>query len=569
VRTHPDSAAAGDAAPLRVGAYARVSTTNQLLENDSSLDTQLHRIRQRASYESDEAKHSGRRAWRITAEYREEGRSGKDTERPALQRMLADVAAGKLDAVCVTKIDRITRSLIDFYDLWSAFEEHHVEFFALDDKFETASATGRAMLKITLVFAELERERTSERTREKTLARRSAGKWFGGQIPFGYRVHPTNKTSLEVDPATAKLVRTEFFEKFLEVGSARAVLRHVNRRGILRPTGTSRRGKKLGGTSFAAQGVLTLLSNPVYVGKRRMESGELIDCSWPGIIEPELFQRAQDLLARNSADRPNPRRSPHYVYLLEGLLRCGSCHGGMSRAIGHGRTRAYFYYRCSRKQRSAGHACMLREVPAEAVEKFVLEQLRGLSIDPDAIRAAVREVNAGRDDAAAKLRSEADKVKASLTAARKTIASLTDAIEAGGDAAALVARLREREAQVADLRRELATLEEKVAATERQTVSAEAVVEGYTQLHRLLDDAIAADAREELRDVLRAIIDVVEWREDPSEPRSGEALIQLFEIPAGFWAPEKDKPDDPAAVNQRFVGLSRLAPRRGLEPRTR
>src|SRR4051812_43835796 len=102
-------------ASKRVGAYMRVSTMNQVLEYDSSLDTQRERIRQRVEYEAKQAAHRTTVPWQLADEYREEGRSGKNTDRPALQRLLADVKAGKLDIVCVTKLDRITRSLLDFY----------------------------------------------------------------------------------------------------------------------------------------------------------------------------------------------------------------------------------------------------------------------------------------------------------------------------------------------------------------------------------------------------------------------------------------------------------------------
>lgn len=167
-------------APIRVGAYARVSTTNQLLANDNSLDTQIQLIKSRVQYECGRAQDG--RPWELVAEYREEGKSAKNTDRPELKRLMADVAAGKLDVVCVTKIDRITRSLIDFYELWGTFEKHGTEFIALNDNFETRSATGKAMLKITLVFAELERERTAERTKEKVEQRRQQGMWFGSTL---------------------------------------------------------------------------------------------------------------------------------------------------------------------------------------------------------------------------------------------------------------------------------------------------------------------------------------------------------------------------------------------------
>jgi site-specific DNA recombinase len=143
------------AAPLRIASYARVSSTNQVLAHDSSVDTQLTLIRDRAKLEAHFRKSNGQRPWEIVEEYREEGRSGKDTDRPELSRLREAVQARKVDAVVVTKVDRITRSLLDFYSLTREFEEHDVEFISLGDNIDTSNAAGRAMIKLLLVFAEL------------------------------------------------------------------------------------------------------------------------------------------------------------------------------------------------------------------------------------------------------------------------------------------------------------------------------------------------------------------------------------------------------------------------------
>ncbi|MHB8877484.1 MAG: recombinase family protein [Myxococcaceae bacterium] len=532
---------------LRVGAYARVSTSNQLLEHDSSLDTQFELMRKRAEYQAVQARSSRMPPWKIVGEYREEGRSGKNIDRPELQRLLADVRDGKLDLVCVTKIDRITRSLTDFYTLWGTFEEHDVEFIALNENFDTTNASGRAMLKITLVFAELERERTSERTKEKIQARRQAGLWFGGQVPLGYQVNPKNPTTLDVDERAATMIRRDFFESYLDLGTARSLARHLSRRDIRRPKRKTKRGEIRGGTSFTTQSVLNILRNPVYIAKRSVSDGRLVDCQWKPIVPVELFERVKALLAKNGVDRPTGRPSVQHVFLLEGLFRCGACGSAMSRASGTGRNGAHFYYRCSRRHRTAAEGCKTKDVPVAAVEKFILDQLRQYSADKKAIIDAVKKVNAGRDEQLTKLANELAQARAAQLQVAKQIAKLVDAVEAEGNVEALKARLREREAEQAKLRTDVINLEAKKQVLERETLNAQVVAEGYRRLPRLIDEAMRLNAHEELRGLLQSVVNVIEWRPDPENPRRGEALIKLFELPKDFWSVEGSENKQPSA----------------------
>ena len=305
--------------PMRVGAYVRVSTTNQLIDNDSSLDTQLHLIKQRADYESKRAAQMKDRPWQVIKEYREEGFSGKDTDRPALQQLLADVKAGKIDAVAVTKLDRFSRSLSDFFSMWETLEAANVEFVSLGDNFDTSSATGRAMIKIVLVFAELERERTSERTKEKIAVRREQGLWFGGSVPIGYRTKPDNKTTLEFHPDHADTAKA-IFRDYLKIGSARGLVTYLAKQGIKRPSRKSQRGKMFGGGYFATQVLIDMLSNPTYIAKRQLEDGRLIDCAWEPLIDSETFDRVQALLAKNSEKRPSGKKLERVYGRLPELL---------------------------------------------------------------------------------------------------------------------------------------------------------------------------------------------------------------------------------------------------------
>jgi site-specific DNA recombinase len=511
---------------------------NQVLDHDSSIDTQLTLIRHRETFERQRAaSQSDWRPWQIVSEYREEGRSGKNTDRPELQRLLADVRAGKLDVVAVTKIDRITRSLIDFYDLWETFQKHKVEFVSLNDQFETTTAAGRAMLKLTLVFAELERERTSERTREKVEVRREAGKWFGGAIPFGYKANPNNPTTLDVDEAAAEIVRRDFFEKFLELGSARALTRYLAQHSITRPKRVTRRGNEAGGTTITTQGVLNLLSNSLYIARRRLDDEREVECNWPPIIERQLFDQVQAKLNANKVDRPSGKPTTGHVYILEGLLRCGACGSMMVRASGTGRNGLYFYYRCGKKNHTASQACRVRDIPVGAVEKFVIDQLKDYAVNKTAIVEAVRIANEGRNTDLVKVEDELVRARAALAVKAQELGKLADAIEQGGTGmTTLVQRMRERQVQADALKTEVMDLETKRNVLRTQTLDAEVIAEGYSRLPFVLDEAVRVEAHAELQNLLQAIIQVVEWHERPGNPKEGWAEIELLKLPEDFWA---------------------------------
>ena len=170
----------------RCALYARVSTDRQANVIDGSLD------QQRDALQSDiqnRVRLGGTGDWQIHDLYVDEGESGKSLDRPAMQRMIADIRAGKVDTVITPKLDRISRSLPDFYILLKLFQENGVEFICLRERFDTTTSTGRAVLKMMLVFAELEREQTSERTKEAYRARAKKGIRSGGRV-WGYDLNP-------------------------------------------------------------------------------------------------------------------------------------------------------------------------------------------------------------------------------------------------------------------------------------------------------------------------------------------------------------------------------------------
>ncbi len=233
--------------------------------------------------------------------YDDGGLSGGTMERPALQRLLADVDQGVIDVVVVYKVDRLTRSLTDFAKMVEVFDAHAVSFVAVTQQFNTTSSMGRLTLNVLLSFAQFEREVTGERIRDKIAASKQKGIWMGGLVPLGYEVH---ERRLIVNQSEAETVR-EIFRRYLELGSVRLLMEELNRRGIRSKVRVARNGKTSGGNSLSRGALYVLLSNPIYIGEIRHKC-----IRHPGLHEPiverELWEKTQ-LLLRSQAVRGRSR----------------------------------------------------------------------------------------------------------------------------------------------------------------------------------------------------------------------------------------------------------------------
>jgi site-specific DNA recombinase len=227
---------------LRIAGYVRVSSVRQATEGDS-LQAQQSEIEQEVDFRK------RRESWDVSSLdfYVDAGRSAKDQNRPELQRLKRDIAAGEIDIVICFKLDRITRSLKDFVDLWELFHERDVDVISLREKFDTSMPTGEAMLQLIMVFAQLERRMTAERTSSIMKDRVERGLWNGGHI-LGYRSRTDEPGNLEQDEEGAAIVRM-IFDSFEELGSSSAVTaRHRKReaaagRGPAAPTAAADQGR--------------------------------------------------------------------------------------------------------------------------------------------------------------------------------------------------------------------------------------------------------------------------------------------------------------------------------------
>ena len=262
----------GSTKPVRCAIYTRVSTDHGLEQDFNSLDAQ-HDAAQ--AYIRSQA-HAG---WAlIRSRYDDGGYSGGSTERPALQRLLADVRARKVDVIVVYKVDRLTRSLADFAKLVELFDGHGVSFVSVTQQFNTTTSMGRLTLNVLLSFAQFEREVTSERIRDKIAASKRKGLWVGGIVPLGYA---TRDRKIVVVAEEAERVRT-IFRRYLELGSLNLLMADLRERGIA----TKVRSLKTGRTSAASPSpaVRCPFSAQSVLYRRGRFKGEVLPGEQPAIL---------------------------------------------------------------------------------------------------------------------------------------------------------------------------------------------------------------------------------------------------------------------------------------------
>lgn len=298
---------------VRCAIYTRVSTSDQADQEYSSLESQ----RETAEAYIASQRHAG---WECLPErYNDGGYTGANTDRPAFQRLLADIEAGRVDCIICYKLDRLTRSLIDFMKTLEILQRHDVTLVSVTQAFDTSTATGKLMMHILMSFAEFERQLISERTRDKMAAARRKGKYAGGQPVLGYNVV---NTKLVIDRTEAKRVR-QIFQLYLEHQSLLATANELNARAWTTKCWTTRSDKRRGGSRFHKVNLYNLLTNPVYVGKVRHKD-EVYEGEHAAIVDAAVFDAVQEKLARNGTNGGREVRNKHGA-ILSGILRCSDC----------------------------------------------------------------------------------------------------------------------------------------------------------------------------------------------------------------------------------------------------
>ncbi|MDP3787073.1 MAG: recombinase family protein [Candidatus Omnitrophota bacterium] len=353
--------------------YTRKSVSDGLERDFTTLDAQ------RESCESYIASQKNEGWICLPEEYDDGGFTGANTDRPALQRLMTDIKTNKVNCVVVYKVDRLSRSLLNFAELLSVFEEHGVTFVSITQHFNTQNSMGRLTLNILLSFAQFEREIISERTRDKMGAAKRKGKWIGGRPPLGYNIDK-DKHKLVVNQKEAEIVR-KIFDSYIEKRSILSVTMIMNELGCTTKQHTSETGKKFGGIQFRSNGMQQILRKPLYTGKV-LYHGEIYPGEHEAIITDETFQKVQSILVENRPDWKMTKKTKH-VGLLTGLLRCKACNCAMYFSYNTKANKyTYHYYLCMSASKRGYKTCPTRLLSAQKIEQKIIELLRTLTPMP-------------------------------------------------------------------------------------------------------------------------------------------------------------------------------------------
>jgi len=292
---------------VRCAIYTRVSTDHGLDQEFNSLDAQHDAA---SAYICSQA-HAG---WTlIRSRYDDGGYSGGSTDRPALQKLLEDIRARKIDVIVVYKVDRLTRSLADFAKLVELFDAHGVSFVSVTQQFNTTTSMGRLTLNVLLSFAQFEREVTSERIRDKIAASKRKGIWVGGPLPLGYELKDGKIIIIENEADRVRLI----FRRYLEVGGVNQLVRDLRDRNFLTKVRPLATGATRGGIPFGRGSLFYLLRNRFYIGEVKYK-GEVFAGEQPAIMDHALFDAVQQTLTDQWSHRTVMRNKSDH--LLTGLL---------------------------------------------------------------------------------------------------------------------------------------------------------------------------------------------------------------------------------------------------------
>ena len=354
---------AGSTKTVRCAIYTRVSTDQGLEQDFNSLDAQYDASQ---AYIRSQA-HAG---WTlIKAKYDDGGFSGGNTDRPALQQLLEDIRAGKIDIIVVYKVDRLTRSLADFAKLVELFDEHNASFVSVTQQFNTTTSMGRLTLNVLLSFAQFEREVSSERIRDKISASKRKGLWVGGMAPLGY---DTKYRRITVNEAEAERVRT-IFHCYLKLGSLGPLMAELRKQGIVSKIRKLRTGKTVGGIPFTRGPLAYLLRNRFYIGDVSFK-GEVLKGEQAAILDRKLFESVQAKLSEQASNHTVSRvRSPA---LLAGRIFDDRGNRMSPSHARKGNTKYRYYLSSALLTGMAERAGSINRVPAIEIEALVIKSIR-------------------------------------------------------------------------------------------------------------------------------------------------------------------------------------------------
>lgn len=356
-----------DKKKVRCAIYTRKSSEEGLEQNFNSLDAQ----REACEAYIKSQMHEG---WfLLDKQYNDGGFSGGTMERPAFKELLKDIENDKIDIVVVYKVDRLTRSLMDFSKIIDVFDRHETSFVSITQQFNTTTSMGRLTLNILLSFAQFEREVTGERIRDKIAASKKKGMWMGGKVPLGYLKEDKKLVVHNEDAQKVKML----FDKYLELKSVPKLMHYLKENKIKTKT-----------DKYFSKGQLYhLLANKIYIGKITHKD-KVYDGEHDAIICDETFEKVQKLLYENKVDKTCGVKSSSNSLLASLIYDDLGNKMTPSHSNNHGRRYRYYISRALKNNEETGS---VSKIPAGEVEKFVIETTKEFLQDKEQIQKIVSE----------------------------------------------------------------------------------------------------------------------------------------------------------------------------------
>ena len=349
---------------VRCAIYTRKSSEEGLEQAFNSLDAQREACRAFITSQ----KHEG---WRVLQSvYNDGGYSGATMDRPALGRLIEDVQAGKIDAVVVYKVDRLTRSLTDFAKIIDIFDAHQVSFVSVTQQFNTTTSMGRLTLNVLLSFAQFEREVTGERIRDKIAASKRKGMWMGGNVPLGY---DAKDRKLVVNAREAEAVR-KIYRQYLNLGCVSKLKTYLERTGLRSKERLSQAGRKTGGTVHSRGALYNILRNRIYLGEIE-HKGQVYPGEHEAIVQRELWERVQTRLRANDNAHKNRSRAAMPSLLVGRIFDDHGNRFTPVHAVKNGKRYRYYVSQAAIKNPGSCHRGPAR-IPAGEIEGLVCSRLR-------------------------------------------------------------------------------------------------------------------------------------------------------------------------------------------------
>ena len=444
--------------PVRCAIYTRKSTEENLDLDFNSLDAQ----REAGEAYIKSQQHEG---WTcLEQRYDDGGFSGGNVDRPAFQRLMADVEEGTIDCIVVYKIDRLSRSLMDFARIMQTLEQYGVSVVSVTQQFNTTTSMGRLTLNILLSFAQFEREIISERTRDKIAAARRRGNWTGGPPVLGYdRVRDSRGSRIVVNQKEAQRVRA-IYQMYLDEGSMLPTIQAIRKLGWRTKRYETAKGVWRGGAEFDKSSLQKLITNVVYLGKVTYK-GDMYDGVHDAIIDEDLFARVQGLLRRNRNSGGRYSRNKHGA-MLKGLVRCKACGCAMCHHFTTRGSKRYRYYVCINAQKRGWNECPAPSLPASQLEDFVVEQIRALGRDPTVLEESLRATQDHLQRDVDDLKRRRGEIEATIKDLGRQVGETASRAGFDDQAARQLTRLqeqiRERHHEVADLNAEMTRVQRRM-----------------------------------------------------------------------------------------------------------